>query len=116
MLDDGLREDIGFSSGTQFLEGVIDAHHRPKRPKRFSWSVVVQLPPQWTAWEKAILKLQIGLNGPSLSCHCFLTKVNLPAHHKLLPEILGDIASEKLPFVCLWIRQCTKSLIVRDYV
>lgn len=28
MLDDGLRGDIGFSRGTQFLEGMIDAHLR----------------------------------------------------------------------------------------
>lgn len=109
----GLWEDTGFSSGTQFLEGMIDAH--------LCLSVLSVLACLWpcschtvdTAREKATLKLQTGLNGPSLSCCCFLTEVNLPAHHKLLPETLADRAAEKLPFVCLWFRLCTKSAIVR---
>lgn len=113
MLDDGLWEDIGFSSGTQFLEGMIDAH-----PCLSVLSILAHL---WlcscrtvdAACEKANLKLQTGLNGPSLSCRCFLTEVNLSAHHKLLPEMLADRSVEKLPFVCLWFRLCTKSPIVR---
>lgn len=68
-----------------------------------------------TAYETAPLKLQTGLNGPSLSCLCFLTEVNLSAHHKLLPETLADRTAEKLPFVCLCFRLCTKSPIVRGY-
>lgn len=42
MLDDGLRGDIGFSRGTQFLEGMIDASPL-ERPKHFSLSVAMQL-------------------------------------------------------------------------
>lgn len=114
-LDGGLWEDIGFSSGTQFLEGMIDAHLRS--------SVLIVLARLWPcschtvdmAGEKATLKLQTGLNGPSLSCRCFLTKVSLSAHHKLLPEMLADWAAEKLPFVCLWFWLCTKSPIVGGY-
>lgn len=43
-LDDGLREDIGFSSGAQFLEGMTDVHLRSRPPKHFSSSVAMQLP------------------------------------------------------------------------
>ena len=114
-LDNGLREDVGFSSGTQFLEGIIDAHLRS--------SVLSILARLWpcschtadAACERATLKLQTELNGPSLSCRCFLTEVSLSAHHKLLPETLADRAVEKSPFVCLWFRLRTKSPIVRGY-
>lgn len=114
-LDDGLREDIGFSSGTQFLEGMTDVH--------LCSSLLSILARLWpcschtvdTACETATLKLHTGLNGPSLSCLCFLTEVNLSAHRKLLPETLADRTTEKLPFVCLCFRLCSKSPIVRGY-
>lgn len=77
MLDDGLREDIGFSSGTQFLEGMKDAHVHS--------SVLSILAGLWpcrchtvdAACRKATLRLQTGLNGPSSSWLCFMTEVNL---------------------------------------
>lgn len=114
-LDVGLREDISFSSGTQFLEAMIDA--------RFCWGVPSVLACLWpcscytvdAASEMATLNLQTGLNDSSLSCRCFLTEANLSAHHKLLLGTLADSAAEKLPFVCLWFRLCTKSPIIRSY-
>lgn len=115
MLDIGLREDISFYSGTQFLEAMINA--------QFCWGVPSILARLWpcscytvnAACEMATLNLQTGLNGSSLSCRCFLTEANLSAHHKLLPGTLADSAAEKLPFVCLWFRLCSKSPIVRGY-
>lgn len=114
-LDVGLREDISFSSGTQFLEAMIDAQFCRGVPSVLACLWPCSCYTVNAASEMATLNLQTGLNGSSLSCRCFLTEANLSAHRKLLLGTLADSAAEKLPFVCLWFRLCTKSPIIRSY-